>query len=107
MKKGTIKVSVLYPSGNDKKFDMDYYCNNHVPMVTGLLGSALIGASIEKGLGGSAPDVPPTYVAMGNMYFNTVESFQNVFGPHTETIMGDIPNFTNIEPVIQVSEVMV
>lgn len=107
MKKGTIKVSVLYPSGKNKNFDMDYYLNKHVPMVTGLLGSALIGASIEKGLGGGAPDAPPTYVAMGNMYFNTLQSFQNSFGPHTETIMGDIRNFTNTEPVVQVSEVLI
>ena len=107
MKKGTIKVSVLYPSGSNKTFDMDYYLNNHVPMVSGLLGDALIGATIEKGLGGGAPDAPSTYVAMGNMYFDTMESFQNAFGPNAEAIMGDIPNYTNIEPVIQVSEVMV
>jgi len=107
MKKGTIKVSVLYPYGENKKFDMDYYLNKHVPMVSGLLGSAMIGATIEKGLGGSAPDAPPTYVSMGNIYFETMESFQSSFGPNAETIMGDIPNYTNIEPVIQVSEVLV
>jgi len=33
-----IKVSVLYPNGEGKKFDMDYYFNQHVPMVGGLLG---------------------------------------------------------------------
>lgn len=107
MKKGTIKVSVLYPGGDNKNFNMDYYVNKHVPMVSGLLGDAIIGATIEKGLGGGAPDAPPTYVAMGNIYFNSLESFQNSFGPHTETIMGDIPNYTNIEPVIQISEVLV
>ena len=45
MKKGTIKVSVLYPDGEGKTFDMDYYCNKHVPMVAGLLGDAVIGAT--------------------------------------------------------------
>ncbi|MGM5471133.1 EthD family reductase [Flavobacteriaceae bacterium LMO-SS05] len=107
MKKGTIKVSVLYPSGRDKKFDMDYYCNKHVPMVARLLGDAVVGATVEKGLGGGAPDTTPTYAAMGNLYFNTMESFQNSFGPHAKTIMGDIPNYTNIEPVIQMSEVLI
>ena len=107
MKKGTIKVSVLYPNHENKSFNMDYYCNKHVPMVAGLLGDAVIGASVEKGLGGGAPDTPAEYVAMGNLYFSTMESFQNSFGPHAETIMGDIPNYTNIEPVIQVSEVMI
>ena len=56
MKKGMIKVSVLYPNGEGKSFDMDYYCNTHVPMVGGLLGDAVKGATVEKGLGGGAPD---------------------------------------------------
>lgn len=107
MKKGTIKVSIFYPGGEDTTFDMDYYLNKHVPMVSGLLGEAMIGATIEKGLGGGAPDAPPTYVAMGNIYFNSVESFQNSFGPHAERVMADIPNYTNSEPVIQISEVLV
>jgi uncharacterized protein (TIGR02118 family) len=42
---------------------------------------------------------------MGHLYFDSVEDFQNSFGPHADAIMGDIPNYTNIEPVIQVSQV--
>jgi len=107
MEKGSIKVSVLYPNENGKSFDMDYYCNKHVPMVAGLLGDAVIGASVEQGLGGGAPDQAATYVAMGNLYFKTMESFENSFGPNAEKIMADIPNYTNIEPKIQISEVMI
>ena len=40
MEKGRIKVSVLYPNGDGKKFDMDYYCTQHVQMVGGLLGDS-------------------------------------------------------------------
>jgi hypothetical protein len=32
--------------------------------------------------------------------------FQGAFGPHAEEIMGDVPNFTNIEPMIQISEIV-
>ncbi|MCB0655497.1 MAG: EthD family reductase [Saprospiraceae bacterium] len=107
MKKGMIKVSIFYPDGDGKTFNMDYYANSHIPMVAGLLGDAVKGASIEKGLGGADPGSPAQFVAMGNMYFDSVESFQQSFGPHAVTIMGDIPNYTNIAPVIQVSEVVV
>ncbi|RLD23787.1 MAG: EthD family reductase [Bacteroidetes bacterium] len=107
MQKGTIKVSVLYPSGDGKTFDMDYYCNTHVPMVGRLLGDSVIGATVEKGLGGVAPGSAAPHVAMGNLYFNTMETFENSFGPNAEEIMADLPNFTNIEPMIQVSEVMI
>lgn len=106
MKKGTIKVSVLYPGGNNKSFDMDYYLNKHVPMVSDLLGDAMIGATIEKGLAGGSPNAHAPYAAMGNIYFSSMESFQNSFGPHAETIMGDAPNYTDSEPVIQISEVL-
>jgi len=54
MKKGTIKVSILYPDGEGKTFDMDYYCNKHVPMVAELLGDAVIGATVEKGIAGES-----------------------------------------------------
>ncbi len=42
---------------------------------------------------------------MGHLYFDSVEAFQAVFGPHAGPIMGDIPNYTNVQPTIQVSEV--
>jgi uncharacterized protein (TIGR02118 family) len=106
MKEGSIKVSVLYPNSEEITFDMDYYKNNHLPMAGELLGKAVIGLTLEKGLGGGAPDSKPTYFVMTNLYFESVESFQNAFGPNAEKIMGDIPNFTNSEPVIQISKVL-
>jgi hypothetical protein len=36
-----------------------------------------------------------------------MESFQNSFGPNAAEIMGDLPNFTNIKPLLQISEVIV
>jgi len=107
MNKGTIKVSVLYPNESNKAFDIDYYCNKHVPMVAGLLGDAVVGATVEKGLGGGTPGSQAAYAAMGNLYFSSMEAFQNSFGPNTEAIMADLPNFCQVEPVMQISEVMI
>jgi uncharacterized protein (TIGR02118 family) len=106
MKKGMTKVSVLYPNGEGKKFDMDYYSTNHVALVSGLLGDALKGATIELGTAGAEPGSPAPFLAMGNMYFDSVEAFGNSFGPNAEKIMSDLPNFTNSEPVVQVSTVV-
>lgn len=102
-----IKVSVLYPNGNDKIFDMDYYCNTHALLVAGLLGDALKGVTVEKGLGGAVPGSPAIYIAMGNMYFNSIEEFEKAFGPNAEKIKGDMANFTNSHPIIQISEVVI
>jgi uncharacterized protein (TIGR02118 family) len=97
----------MYPNGEGKTFDMDYYINKHIPLIAGLLGDVLKRIEIEKGLGGAAPKSIPPFTAVGNMYFDSVKEFGKAFGPNTEKIMGDLPNFTNIEPVVQISEVLV
>lgn len=101
-----VKVSVMYPAGEGKTFNLDYYCNTHLAMVGPLLGDALKGANVETGVGGGAPGSPAPFVAIGTMYFDSVEEFGAAFGPNAEKIMGDLPNFTNIEPVIQIGEIV-
>ncbi len=39
------------------------------------------------------------------MTFETVDAFQQAFGPNAPAIMGDIPNFTNVEPLVQISQI--
>jgi len=100
-----IKVSVFYPKTESSSFDMDYYCNNHIPMVQEKVGAALKRIAVEGGLGGGTPDSPPPYAAMGHLYFDSVEEFQSSFGPHAAAIMADVPNYTDVAPIVQVSDV--
>jgi len=100
-----VKVSVMYPNHEGTKFDMTYYINRHIPMVRQLLGSALRGVSVEQGISGEEPGSPAPYVAMGHLLFDSVEAFQTSFGPRAQAIMEDIPNYTNSEPIVQISEV--
>jgi uncharacterized protein (TIGR02118 family) len=102
-----IKVSVFYPYKDGCKFDMAYYVERHLPMVKKKIGSAIKGVAIEQGISGGAPGVPMTYVAMGHMLFDSVEAFQTAFAQHAQEIMADVPNYTNLQPIIQVSEVKV
>ena len=106
IKKGMIKVTVLYPNGEGKTFDMDYYTNKHVPMVQSLFGDSLKAVAIDKGIASGTPDTPVPYLAIGYLYFETISAFQNSMAPNAEKIMADIPKYTNIQPVIQVSEVL-
>ena len=107
MKKGMIKVIVLYPSGDGKTFDMDYYINKHVPMAAGFLGDAMKGLTVEKGLAGIAPDLPVPYVAVANSYFDSIQAFQTAFAAVPAALMDDVSNYTNIEPITLISEVMI
>src|SRR3954452_9962489 len=100
-----IKVSVLYPNKPGAQFDTAYYFAKHMPMVTSRFGSALKNTSIDHGIAGPAPGSPPAFVMMAHFTFESADAFQAAFGPHAAEIMGDIPNYTSIEPIVQISEV--
>jgi uncharacterized protein (TIGR02118 family) len=100
-----IKVSVLYPNGTGARFDMVYYLNKHMPMVREKTGAALKGMAVEEGLGGVEPGSPATYLAMGHLLFDSVEAFGTVFAAHAPAIMADVPNYTNTQPVVQISQI--
>ena len=100
-----IKVSVLYPNNEGSKFDMSYYCNSHMPMVQEKLATACKGVAVEQGVSGATPGSRPAFVAMGHLYFDSTDAFQTAFAPHAQAILADIPNYTNTQPAIQISEV--
>jgi uncharacterized protein (TIGR02118 family) len=102
-----IKVSVMYPNTPGARFNHEYYRDKHMPMVQAKLGAALKFYTVDKGLAGGAPGAPATYVGMCHLYSDSVETFQAGFGPHAKDIMADIPNYTDIAPVMQISEVVV
>jgi uncharacterized protein (TIGR02118 family) len=100
-----ITVSVLYPNNTNIKFDMNYYLAKHIPMVQQKLGSARKNVTVEECIAGAAPGAAATYVALAHLAFDSVDAFQAAFGPHAAAIMSDIPNYTNAQPVVQISEV--
>ncbi|HEX4856988.1 MAG TPA: EthD family reductase [Limnobacter sp.] len=102
-----IKVSVFYPNKAGAQFNHEYYKNTHMPLVKSRMGAALKYYTVEKGLAGGAPGEGPTYVAMCHLLCDSVESFQAAFGPHAGEILADVANYTDIQPVMQISEVVV
>ncbi len=100
-----IRVSVLYPNDPGARFDMGYYTSKHMPMVKARCGAACRSIAAEKGVGGAEPGSKPTYIAIGHLTFDSVEAFGKAFGPHAQEILADIPNYTNVKPVVQISEV--
>ncbi len=102
-----IKVSVMYPSTPDARFDHEYYRDSHMPLVKSLMGESCLFYTVDKGLAGGAPGEPPTYIGMCHIFCDSVGAFQSGFGPHAQAIMADIPNYTDITPVMQISEVVI
>lgn len=102
-----IKVSVMYPNTPEGRFDLAYYRDKHMPLVKARMGESCKYYTIDKGLTGLTPDDPPAYVGMCHVFCESVEAFEAGFNPHKQELMGDIANYTNLSPVIQVSEVVV
>lgn len=101
-----IKVSVMYPHAAGARFDHEYYRARHMPMCARLFGPACRGYEIDRGLAGGEPGSPPPYAAMCHFLFDSVEAFQGAFGPHAAEIMADVPRYTDLAPVVQISEVV-
>lgn len=106
IEKGMVKVTILYPNDSIANFDMDYYANKHMPMLDSLFGETLKKIEIDRGIAGRTPADAVPYLAIGYLYFDTLEAYQEAFAPHAETILGDIPNYTNVMPTVQISEVV-
>lgn len=101
-----IIVSVMYPASEGAKFDVDYYLKTHVPMVgarwrdCGLREPKVLRGSSAPG-GGA-----PAYSMIALLTFNSAAAFQQALDRHGAEIIGDIPNFSNVQPVIQINDVL-
>jgi uncharacterized protein (TIGR02118 family) len=100
-----IHVQIFYPPSS--RFDMAYYCEKHMPMVQARIGAACTGFTVDAGLAGVAPGTPPSYAAIGTLHVTSVEALQAALAKHGGEIMGDVPNYTDAQPVLQISEVKV
>ena len=103
------KISILYPNSSNVRFDFDYYATTHMPLSIRLLSThpGFRGVSVERGVGGAAPGTSAAYIAMCHYAFDSLDSFLAAFLPHAAVLQGDLRNYTDAEPVIQVNEVLI
>jgi uncharacterized protein (TIGR02118 family) len=104
--KGLIKISIMYPYAEGKAFNMEYYETKHMPMVAGFLGSNLVKYTIEKGLSSGIPNQPLPFMAIGTFYVKSLSEYQAAIAPNRDAIRADFVNYTNVSPIILVSEVV-
>ena len=102
-----IRLSVMYPQGEGKTFDLDYYAKKHMPLVKARWGGmGLVRYEVDKGVAGGAPGAPAPYVSIGHVYFNSLGELQKAVAAHGPELFADVPNFTNITPQVQISEIV-
>jgi uncharacterized protein (TIGR02118 family) len=100
-----VKVSILYSNQEGYRFDWEYYLQSHMPLSIETSGSSLKGISVERGLSGVQPGSKTAYIALCHFAFESVEAFLKAFMPHALVLQEDIKRYTDIEPLIQFSEV--
>jgi uncharacterized protein (TIGR02118 family) len=100
-----IRLTVLYPAKDGETFNYDYFFSNHHKLIIARLKpQGLMSCEMDKGVsdpaGGKAP-----YLAIAHLKFNSADDLQKALAKHGAEIVGDIPNYTKIEPIMQVNEV--
>lgn len=99
---GTVyRLSAIYPQTEDSTFDMDYYMNTHIPLVEELFQP--VSVEVNEGVSGAEEGSPPPYAVMTDITFATLEDLQNAVAMYSAEVIGDIPNFTNVEAQLQIN----
>ncbi|GAB3168854.1 hypothetical protein GCM10027291_18140 [Telluribacter humicola] len=84
---------------------MNYFLETHIPLVKErLIPMGLQDIDLEEGLAGPTPDVLPAYALIGSLNFETLDQLQQAMDTHAAELIADIPNFTNVQPLMQVSQ---
>jgi uncharacterized protein (TIGR02118 family) len=99
-----VLISVMYPNEPGSSFDRDYYLQTHLPLVRSRWDPmGLEDLRPVRGVG-TADGSPPPYQVMALLTFRSMQDFQEAGRAHGQEIFADIPNFTNVQPVVQINE---
>jgi methyltransferase (TIGR00027 family)/uncharacterized protein (TIGR02118 family) len=100
-----IKMSMFYPNEEGKTFDKEYFMKTHKPLAEKAWGTALKKIEIEFGMSGQGAGVPPPYIAIISLYFDSIEAIQASIGPQHRELAQQTACFTAIQPIMQLSMV--
>jgi uncharacterized protein (TIGR02118 family) len=97
-------ITVLYPNKDEVRFDFDYYRKSHASLILRLYGKGIEKYELRRGV--SAPDGgKPPYVATVTFWIGDQAAFDAAQAAHTQQLIDDVPNFTNVMPTIQIDEI--
>jgi uncharacterized protein (TIGR02118 family) len=101
-----ITVSVFYPKTATSRFDFAYYLDTHTPMLKRLLEPAgMQNLRLLRGKGSLDGGAAP-YEVTAHFDLPSLEVLQNALSKHGAQIIGDMPNYTDVQPVIQINEAL-
>ena len=104
-----VKISVMYPNRPGAWFDFNYFTTHRLPKNVALLAehASFRGAAVEQGLHGRRKGEPAAYTAVCHYLFETEEDILSAYAPHAEAMEADRANYTDIEPMVQISAIVI
>ena len=100
-----ISLMVLYPNEPGSRFDIDYYVNRHLKLVRDRLEP--LGMRSLTFMTEAATDLaaaPQTFRLVADLRFDDMEATRRALAAHGAETQADIPNFTDVTPVILIGE---
>lgn len=98
LKIGDTCLTILYPNGENVRWDVDYYRTSHMPLIMRLYGSAAIKRfELRKGESGQSGGSPP-FIGTVNIYINDQKAFDAAGAQHGKTLVADVPHFSSVLP---------
>ena len=99
-----VLISVMYPSGAGTRFDMDYYLQKHMPLVSERWSSkGLHGYEVVKGVATPDGKTPP-YQVMAFLRFESADAFAGAAQADGAEIFGDTPELTATQAAAQLND---
>jgi uncharacterized protein (TIGR02118 family) len=102
-------ISFLFPNKQGARFDMDYYLGTHMPLAIHLM-SRQVGfrkVVVERGMKGVSADADVNFLALCHFTFDSVKDFYAAYAVHADRLKADMRHYTDIQPVVQVNEVVI
>ncbi len=93
-----ISVHILYPKTDDSTFDMDYYVDSHMPMLAEKLGDACLSWGASTVTNGP-------FEAVGWAHIENEDIWNATMAEHGAAVIGDVPNYTNVQPTLVVGNI--
>jgi uncharacterized protein (TIGR02118 family) len=101
----SITITVLYPNTPDSRFDVDYFVNTHIPLVKEHWGGkGLTSVKLLKGAGTADPGTPAPYQVITVLGFESLQAFRAAAKESGAAVIGDIANFTDVRPIVQIND---
>ncbi len=94
-----VRVSMMYPVTDGATFDLEYYSRTHMGDIVKRT-PGVVRCEIDEAIDGP-------YFIIGQIYFESAEALEAATnGPTADEAWADVPNFTDLQPVMQVSRIL-